>query len=317
MLKFLAQCVHEDFAHSIYTGLIEMRLSSIIKIFLALSTSCVASNVLAGNWHNYNYGGCNTNSQSNSTECNSPLGENVYNLVDTGVYESTSTASSDVSIGGVNISVSGWADTYGSNDNIVVGANTYKISDRYGYGVTNQDWEYSHNSPDHAIDNMNTVRGNLQDFDFVLFSFSDSVTLQGASFSWAYSQSDTQVSIAALDNISSLTSGSNTWSDIVGDALTSSYNVEKCDTTDEHLKYKSEFAINTSAKYWLVGAYNKVFGDIGGSSNNDAFKLTSIGFSVEGTPTPPTTTAVSEPGTIGLLFASGMLVMWRRKQAAN
>jgi hypothetical protein len=317
MLKFLALKAQEALTHSIVIGLIDMRLSSIIKICLALSTTCIANNAIAGNWYNYNYSGCGTSTQSTSIECNSPLGENVYNLVDKGVFESTSTTSSDVAIGGVNISISGWADTFGSNDDIVVGANTYKISDWYGYGVTNQDWEYSHNSPDHAIDNMNTVSGNWQDFDFVLFSFSDSVTLQGAGFSWAYSQSDTQVSVAALDNISSLTSGSSTWSSIVGDALTASYNVEKCDTTDEHLKYKSEFAINTSAKYWLVGAYNKVFGDIGGYSNNDAFKLTSIGFSVDGTPTPPTTTAVSEPGTIGLLFASGMLVMWRRKRAAH
>jgi hypothetical protein len=219
-----------------------------------------------------------------------------------------------VSIGGVNVAVSGWADTFGYNDDIVVGADTYKISDKYGYGVINEDWESAYNSPDHAIDNVNTRNGNWQDFDFVLFSFSDDVTLQGANFSWAYSQYDTQVSVAALDNISSLTSGSSTWSDIVGTAITSSYNVEKCDSTDEHLKYTSEFALNTSSKYWLVGAYNKVFGDIGGYSSNDAFKLTSIGFSVNDKTPPPDSTAVSEPGTLGLLFASGLIVMWRRKK---
>lgn len=292
-----------------------MRLSSITKFCVALSCVGVISTASAGYRYNYNYSQCGGSSTQTSTaECNSPLGENVYNLVDHGIFESTSANSSNVAIGGVNVAVSGWADTYGYNDDIVVGADTYKISDKYGYGVTNEDWESTYNSPDHAIDNVNTRNGNWQDFDFVLFSFSDDVTLQGANFSWAYSQYDTQVSIAALDNISSLTSGSSTWSDIVGTAITSSYNVEKCDSTDEHLKYKSEFALNTSSKYWLVGAYNKVFGDIGGYSSNDAFKLTSIGFSVSDKTPPSDSTAVSEPGTLGLLFASGLIVMWRRKK---
>ena len=292
-----------------------MRLSSITKFCVALSCVGVISTASAGYGYNYNYSQCGGSSTQTSTaECNSPLGENVYNLVDHGIFESTSANSSNVSIGGVNVAVSGWADTFGYNDDIVVGADTYKISDKYGYGVINEDWESAYNSPDHAIDNVNTRNGNWQDFDFVLFSFSDDVTLQGANFSWAYSQYDTQVSVAALDNISSLTSGSSTWSDIVGTAITSSYNVEKCDSTDEHLQYKSEFALNTSSKYWLVGAYNKVFGDIGGYSSNDAFKLTSIGFSVSDKTPPPDSTAVSEPGTLGLLFASGLIVMWRRKK---
>lgn len=291
-----------------------MRLSSITKFCIALSCVGVVSSASAGFRHNYDYSHCVGSTQTSNSECNSPLGENVYNLVDHGIFESTSANSSRVSISGVNIAVSGWADTFGYNDDIVVGAGTYKISEKYGYGVINKDWESTYNSPDHAIDNVNTRRSNLQDFDFVLFSFSDDVTLQGANFSWVFDQSDTQVSVAALDTITSLTSGQSTWSDIVGNAITSSYNVEKCDSTDEHLKYKSEFAFNTSSKYWLVGAYNTVFGEISGKFNNDAFKLTSIGFSVTETMGSPDTTEVSEPGTIGLLMACSLFVMWRRKK---
>lgn len=290
-----------------------MRLSSIIKI-TTLTVSLTAANAAtAGGYYYTNYSHCGGSTPTTAAECNSPLGENVYNLVDNGTYKGTNASLSDVSIGGVNISISGWADTFGSNDDIVVGADTYKISDKYGYGVTNSDWEYTHNSPDHAIDNVNTVRGNKQDFDFVLFSFDEAVSITGANFSWVGNQYDSQVSVAALNDIGALSSGSSTWSDIVGNAISASYDIEKCDTTDEHLKYKSEFAINDSAKYWLIGAYNTVFGDIGGSSHDDAFKLTSIGFSIDDNSPPPETTAVSEPGAAGLLLASGLLVMWRRR----
>lgn len=292
-----------------------MRLSSITKFYVALSCVVFTSTTSAGYRHNDNYSQCGGSStQTSAAECNSPLGENVYNLVDHGIFESTSANFSTVSIGGVNIAISGWADTSGYNDDIVVAADTYKISNKYGYGITNEDWESAYNTPDHAIDNVNTRNGNWQDFDFVLFSFNDDVTLQGANFSWVFDKYDTQVSVAALDNLGALASGSQTWKNIVGNAITSSYNIEKCDSTDEHLQYKSEFAFSTSSKYWLVGAYNTVFGDIGGKFNNDAFKLTSIGFSVAETTGTSDTTKVSEPGTIGLLMACSIFVMWRRKK---
>ena len=291
-----------------------MRLSTIAKFCVALSCVSGFSTASAGNWYNANYSNCGGSSEHTSNaECNSPLGENVYNLVDHGIFESTSSSSSSVSIGDINIAVSGWADTYGYNDDIVVAADTYKISNKYGYGVTNEDRESTYKSPDHAIDNVNTRKHNWQDFDFVLFSFSDDVTLQGANFSWVFDKYDTQVSVAALDNIAALTSGTQTWKSIVGNAITSSYNIEKCDSTDEHLQYKSEFSFSTSSKYWLVGAYNTVFGNIGGDVSNDAFKLTSIGFSVTETKGTPDPTEVPEPGTIGLLMACSIFVMWRRK----
>ena len=70
-----------------------------------------------------------------------------------------------------------------------------------------------------------------RDYDFVLLSFDSAVTLTGASFSWLYSGSDSQVSVAALSNTSKLTSGVNTWSDIVANALTSaSFDIENCES---------------------------------------------------------------------------------------
>ena len=164
---------------------IEMRLSSIIKMS-TLTTGLLAINAAtAGSHSTTDYSHCST-SQGSSGECNSPLDENVYNLVNHGIVESTNASSSKISIGGVNVAISGWSDTYGYNDDIVVGADSYKISNYYGYGVTNSDWESTRNSPDHAIDNINTKNGNWQDFDFILFSFDEAVSLTGASYSWVY-----------------------------------------------------------------------------------------------------------------------------------
>jgi len=137
------------------------------------------------------------------------------------------------------------------------------------------------------------------------------VTLTGASFSWLYDSRDSQVSVAALSNTSKLTFGVNTWGDIVADALTSaSFDIENC----EYLDHRADFTFTESAQYWLVGAYNTVFGNIGGRVGNDAFKLANIGFSVTETTSIPDTTEVSEPGTIGLLMACSIFVMWRRKK---
>ncbi|MEQ3638436.1 MAG: exosortase-dependent surface protein XDP1 [Alteromonas sp.] len=287
-----------------------MRLSSIIKMSI-LTTGLLAINAaMAGNHNNKNFSHCNSTSKGASSECNSPLGENVYNLVDHGTVESTNASSSKISIGGVNVAISGWSDTYGYNDDIVVGAKLEKISDYYGYGVTNDDWETYYN-PDHAIDNVNKVRGNITDYDFVLLSFDKAVTLTGTGFSWIADKNDTQVSVAALSNTSTLISGVSTWSDIVADALTTaSFDIKGSGDSD----YAANFTFKDTANYWLIGAYNTVFGNIGGYVGNDAFKLASVGFSLDSTPTTESPTEVNEPGTIGLLAAGSFLLLWRRKK---
>jgi hypothetical protein len=276
-----------------------------------LTTGLLAINAaMAGNHNNKNFSHCNSTSKGASSECNSPLGENVYNLVDHGTVESTNASSSKISIGGVNVAISGWSDTYGYNDDIVVGAKLEKISDYYGYGVTNDDWETYYN-PDHAIDNVNKVRGNITDYDFVLLSFDKAVTLTGTGFSWIADKNDTQVSVAALSNTSTLISGVNTWSDIVANALTTaSFDIKNSGDSD----YAANFTFKDTANYWLVGAYNTVFGNIGGHVGNDAFKLVDIGFSVSEASDMPNRTEVSEPATISILMASSLFVMWRRKK---
>jgi hypothetical protein len=252
------------------------------------------------------------------------LGEYTYDLVDDKVTQTNKTNNSFVQIDGLNISMSAFSDTQGVTGETVVGAKLEKISDKWAYGITNNDEAYYRGGADHAIDNLNYFSSGSdnsknyrftnveRDYDFILLSFDSAVTLTGASFSWLYDSRDSQVSVAALSNTAKLTSGVNTWSDIVEDALTSaSFDIENC----EYLDHRADFTFTESAQYWLVGAYNTVFGNIGGKFNNDAFKLANIGFSVTETAGTPDPTKVSEPGTIGLLMACSLFVMWRRKKA--
>lgn len=301
-------------------------LQTVLLLSTALLSTLSANSAFATYYKKQSYSHCGSSSQNNaqSNVCNSPLGEYTYDLVDDKVTQINQTNNSFVQIDGLNINMSAFSDTQGVTGETVVGAKLEKISDKWAYGITNDDEAYYRGDADHAIDNLNYFSSGSdnsknyrftnveRDYDFILLSFDSAVTLTGASFSWLYDSRDSQVSVAALSNTSKLTSGVNTWSHIVEDALTSaSFDIESC----EYLDHRADFTFTESAQYWLLGAYNTVFGNIGGKFNNDAFKLANIGFSVTETAGTPDPTKVSEPGTIGLLMACSLFVMWRRKKA--
>ena len=297
-------------------------LQTVLLLSTALLSTLSANSAFATYYKKQSYSHCGSSSQSNV--CNSPLGEYTYDLVDDKVTQTNQTNNSFVQIDGLNINMSAFSDTQGVTGETVVGAKLEKISDKWAYGITNNDEAYYRDGADHAIDNINYYsQGSAnayysgmtnveRDYDFVLLSFDAAVTLTGASFSWLYDSRDSQVSVAALSNTSKLMSGVNTWSHIVEDALTSaSFDIESC----EYLDHRADFTFTESAQYWLVGAYNTVFGETtDGRIGNDAFKLANIGFSISETAGTPDTTEVSEPGTIGLLMACSLFVMWRRKK---
>ena len=288
-------------------------LKNILTVAAIYSVSLLFSpQAFSTSWYYNDYSGCGSSGSSNSY-CESALGESVYDLIEDGVELGTNADMSSISVDDVNISLSAWSDTVGTyNDDVVTEATLVKISNAYGYGIYNADDEYYGSSPDHAIDSYNTLDYNVDhDFDFVLLSFSESVTLTGAGFSWIGNSYDTQVSIAGLNDISGLTSGTQTWANIVEDALTAgSYDIEYC----EYVDYRADFSQSTSAQYWLIGAYNSVFGQIDGNMYNDAFKLTSIGFSIDDndSPTIPPT-SISEPSMFGALLACCLVIGWRRR----
>lgn len=238
-----------------------------------------------------------------------------------------STSGSQVSVNGIGVEVSAWSDTgnyngnysyrgqtadgsgwYGEQDATIEEA-TVSHGDNWRYGVSNADAYDSHH-----IDNLTSDYGET-DYDMVLFSFSEEVALDGATFSWLYGAANTQqVSVVGLNDISALTSGDATWSSIsnsvTDSGLKGSFQIELCENV-----YVSSFTeLTGTAQYWLVGAYNTVFGHVtDGSKNNDGFKLASLGISKlddnddSGEP-------VNAPGSFAFLALTGAFIGWRRKQ---
>ncbi|MBU3021919.1 exosortase-dependent surface protein XDP1 [Aestuariibacter sp. A3R04] len=292
---------------------------------IALVTALAAAGVLStpafatgGGWH----GGCGTGSNTGSG-CNATdyFGDDLmYSLASDGI--------TNAEVDGVTINASAYSDTKGWEKtgthygyDVVSDLNIEEAKlKKYGqgYGVVNED-ETAKHSPDHSVDNEKEEgwvwkNGTYEyqidtDYDYVLISFDEAVNVTGATFSWLWKDDDTQVSVAALNDTSMLESGSNTWSDVAGDAMAvGSFDVLNCD--DDHLAMVE--LENIYSQYWIIGAYNTVFGDIGHKMFDDGFKLASIGFNTKGKPP----TAVTEPGTFAMLFMGGALAMWRRKRKA-
>lgn len=203
----------------------------------------------------------------------------------------------------IGVEITAWSDTLGG-DNGFVGAadlgvfeNSLTVTNRAGGGDL------------HYIDNVAYS-------DMVLFSFDQAVTLHGASF---YSIQNgypangvNDVTVAGLSNdaFGLFTSNHNTWSDIAGKAITGAsgtYGITGLQSTFDGL---------TSAKYWLVGAYNSVFSAVNYDKNDVGFKLSSLNIEVKGPSIEEPPTEVSEPGALALMSLGLGLVLYRRKRRA-
>jgi len=283
------------------------------------------------------------------------LDEATYSLVNSGISYSlfgdsdNGTAVTTIDGKTVYVGLTAWSDTgyYNSekdsytswlyrneNDNLVRDQGTpqrwsYTNSDKKGYGIINKDstampttgyFDTSTYGDAHAIDNRRTGEQGKQDFDMVLLSFSEEVTLTSGSFSSIYrysEQSQKEVSVIGLNDINKFKSGDNfTWNDIAStsaiEAATDHFSVG----SKVNNYYQSEFTGLSAAKYWLVGAYNTIF-DNGASQESDfGFKLSALGFSINNTPDTPTKppTEVSEPGALALMSLGLGLVLYRRKR---
>ena len=181
--------------------------------------------------------------------------------------------STSVTIGGetINLNVSAWADSGNmandvDGDNKIELANTVHYTD--GWGIINKD-EYSSGNcgNKHTADNYGTDC-SLQDYDFFLFEFSESVSLTQATYGWLNSSSaNTQVSIAALSD-SNL--ANRTWEDVKDNQLTaansSGWAQVQGDSGYGSGSYYTNFSNarsgvqGISSQYWILGALNSAFG---------------------------------------------------------
>ena len=282
------------------------------------------------------------NSCNMTTGCDSWGNAKIYNMYD----DLGDDYSTGINLKGITVNVSAWSDVgnytgsqsycdgyqyrsscYGGSwkdfdgsgvnseeDDTVQSANfagPWWSGSQIGYGMYSGDAGESH-----TIDNYSNEYGGT-DYDMVLLSFSEEVSLVGATFSYldGYA-SKNQVTVAGLSDtgLGQLTSGNATWQQIadnISGSLKNSFQIGSDNGT-----YYSDFTFTETSKYWLVGAYNTAFGFVDGfSKNNDGFKLSSIGFNkIEAEPND-SPDPVNAPSSFALLLLAGGFAAWRRRQA--
>lgn len=224
----------------------------------------------------------------------------------------------------------GYSSCYWNHDstnqtekNTIDTAETVSVTD-WGYAVKN-DAEQSGNHQ--TIDNFKDVtegytgdswnryeKNKFRTFEYLLFSFDEGVNLTDIDFGWNNGGGDQQVSVVSLTNASALTSDS--WGKLVTNettlnAVSNSFNIVggQYDGTVQLTGFET-----TYSNYWLVGAYNKAFGDIGGKDYNDAFKISSIQFNtLKSIKEPPP--KVSEPGILFIMSIGAGIALYRRRRS--
>ena len=151
-------------------------------------------------------------------------------------------------------------------------------------------------------------------FEYLLFSFDEGVNLTDIDFGWNNGGDDQQVSVVSLNNASALTSDS--WDKLVTNettlnAVSKSFEITggQYDGTVQLTGFET-----TYSNYWLVGAYNKAFGDIGGKDYNDAFKISGVQFNtLKSIKEPPP--KVSEPGILFIMSIGAGIALYRRRRS--
>lgn len=163
-------------------------------------------------------------------------------------------------------------------------------------------------SPQHAIDN--NVRT-----ESILFDFSTLGTVALNSITIGWKNTDADVSILAYTGIGgSMTDPTSLAGKTYSGLLSSGWQVV---ANKANLAVGTAATFNTgvtpvSSSYWLVSAYNSVFGSCSGcTNNNDYFKLSGLAGDV----TPPK--KVPEPSSMALLGVSllGVMALRRRQKS--
>lgn len=207
----------------------------------------------------------------------------TFNLL-TGQVDGSYSMSRNYSVGGIDLTVTGWSNTSG-------GAVAQDVVGAYsggGLGV-----ERSANG--HTVDSANN------DFDMLLLSFSQSVKLTNIDLGYLINGNNSS-DVSIMSGTSALTAGTS-WSSLLtaGNGWTSAGNYNNVGL--------NELAVNAgglTSKYWLIGAYNPILGSIQSNDNTaEGFKLQSVKVS-----------SVPESSSV-VLFGLGLLglVAVRRRQA--
>ena len=218
---------------------------------------------------------------------------------------------------GPDVTTTGWANTANNDTTLEQGWVA-----RYGggLGVRNEDWNRSPgdagegSQPEHAVDNDDR-------FDFVLFDFGGT-NVSLTEISLGYRQTDADISVLAYTGSGSLDLTSRTYTETTQDLTTNgwelvgNYDVDSIDNSNPYTTAIN--ANNVESSYWIVGAYNSVFGGCTDpyyhcqlSPYLDHFKIASIS-GIEPPDTPPN--EIPLPGTLLLMSAAGLPLWLRRRR---
>ena len=215
-----------------------------------------------------------------------------------------------VDYGSNSIDVSAWSDTAGNSGtapNIDPEIERVVDLDRNGNGwaaINVDETPDRHCGYSHSADNFGC---DYTDYDFFLLDFgSQQVQLEGVYSSWNYN-SDTQVSVAALNpgtgtNLTGLTIDSLLASS-QGSGSSTFY------SSASVANYYADVDVSATSSLWIVSAYHTMFGTVDGATpNNDGFKLAGVSFTTNN----PST--ISEPSSFAILALSLIgLVSYRKK----
>ena len=199
-----------------------------------------------------------------------------------------------------DLEITAWADTG-------CGWNCGKASEIDSAVAWSNSWgllNYNRDTPNSNYYGEHHYVDNNADTDMMLFSFDESVILNDIRLS--YVSSDSDISIAAFNyDPTSVLKGS-TWSEIVVTSLFSS-SYQNIGTST----YTFPFANSSSvtAQYWLIGAYNKVFGQLN-DYTTDYFKISSI----TTTAAVKEVTEVDAPTSFGVFILASLLILARNQR---
>lgn len=217
------------------------------------------------------------------------LAPNVPGPAGSGYATSFSYTSTEASV-----SVTGWSNK--PNGNKAIALEQVGQWEGSGLGVENQ------NNPQHAVDNSGS------DYDALLFSFDKIVDVSGLGIGW-YS-GDADVSVLAYTGPAAFSGTLNGLGSNWGALLTNGWSV----VGNYNRNGTGGFAVNAAdftAKYWVVGAYNRAFGG-NLTQNNDYFKLQSITFEA----VKPVIVKVPESSALFLLAIGLLGLAGARRRAA-
>lgn len=216
--------------------------------------------------------------------------------------------------GSTTVTVSGWAGTGTTPSGAINNYNSSLV--HYGHGLGQ--YRSNNGDSDHEIDNLGPD-------DFLVFQFSEPVSIASYSFGWVDTDADSTL-LAYTDSLSGslstdqlgLTSsaapGGNTIANLVNNGWSAIGHYDGNSTAPQSVDPSADTA-DVFSSYWIIGAYLSSISPTlyNGTKHKDAFKLASIGVMRDKPGTPNSETPV--PASLSLVLLG--LFMLRKRLAST